>query len=167
MEKKDSNPKDKIATSRLDLSLFPSTARAYGALAMTEGDLKYGGYNYRTVGVRASIYYAAAGRHLDKWFNGEWADKKTGVPHLASALACIGVLIDAVECQKLNDDRPPKCDITGLLDDMEKKVIHLQKLFPNGLDRHTELNKIKCNKIPDDNIINDLINEAREVKGDN
>ena len=141
MDKKDTNPKDKMAITRLDLSLFPTTAKAYGALAMTEGDLKYGGYNYRTAGVKSSVYYAAVGRHLDKWFNGEWADQKTGVPHLASALACIGVLIDAIECNKLNDDRPPICDMATLFDDREKKVIHLQKMFPNGLPRHTEVNK--------------------------
>ena len=138
MDGKDTNPKDRAATTRLDLSLFPATARAYGALAMTEGDLKYGGYNYRNAGVMASIYYAAANRHLDKWFNGEWADEKTEVPHLASALACIAVLIDAVECGKLNDDRPPKCDVTALLADMESKVAHLQQIFKNGPDRHTE-----------------------------
>jgi hypothetical protein len=141
MKKKDTNPKDKMAITRLDLSLLPATARAYGALAMTEGDLKYGGYNYRTAGVKASVYYAAANRHLDKWFNGEWADQETGVPHLASALACVGVLIDAIECEKLNDDRPPKCNMATLLNDMEKKVIHLQQLFQNGPDRHTEINK--------------------------
>jgi len=141
MKKKDTNPKDRMATTRLDLSLFPASARAYGALAMTEGDLKYGGYNYRTAGVKASVYFAAANRHLDKWFNGEWADQKTNVPHLASALACIGVLIDAIECDKLNDDRPPKCDMAMLLDGMEKKVIHLQKLFPDGPARHKETDK--------------------------
>lgn len=139
MKRKDTNPKDRVASSRLDLSLFPATARAYGALAMTEGDLKYGGYNYRIAGVKASIYYAAANRHLDKWFNGEWADQKTGVPHLASALACIGVLIDAIECNKLNDDRPPKCSMDTLLENMEEKVIHLQKLFPDGQERYTEI----------------------------
>lgn len=146
MKKKPTNPKDRMATTRLDLSLFPQTAKAYGALAMTEGDLKYGGYNYRTAGVKASVYYAAANRHLDKWFNGQWADDTTGVPHLASALACIGVLIDAIECNKLNDDRPPKCNMTALLNDMEKKVSSLQKLFPDGPDRHTEIDANKKNE---------------------
>lgn len=141
MEPKPSNPKDRMAITRLDLSLLPATARAYGALAMTEGDLKYGGFNYRTVGVSASVYYAAANRHLDKWFNGEWEDKETGVPHLASALACIAVIIDAIECDKMTDDRPPKCDMANLLDQMQQKVIKLQKLFPEGPDRHTEVNK--------------------------
>lgn len=138
---KDTNPKDRVATTRLDLSLFPATAIAYGALAMTEGDLKYGGYNYRTAGVKASIYYAATSRHLNKWFNGEWADQKTGVPHLASALACIGVLIDAIECDKLNDDRPPTCDMAVLFDEMEKKVAHLQEIFTDGPERHRATDK--------------------------
>lgn len=148
MDKKDTNPKDRVATTRLDLSLFPATARAYGALAMTEGDLKYGGYNYRSAGVQASVYYAAANRHLDKWYNGEWADEKTNVPHLASALACIGVLIDAIECDKMNDDRPPKCNMAGLLTDMENRVAHLQELFKNGPDRYTETNNGECPVLP-------------------
>lgn len=135
---KDTNPKDRAATSRLDLSLFPATARAYGALAFTEGDLKYGGYNWRVSGVKASVYYAACNRHLDKWFNGEDYDPSTGLPHLANALACIAVLIDASECAKLNDDRPPSCDMGGILIRMEADVKELQKLYPNGPERKTE-----------------------------
>ena len=160
MSKKDTNPKDRMATTRLDLSLFPATARAYGALAMTEGDCKYGGYNYRDAGVRASVYYAAANRHLDKWFNGDWVDSKTGVPHLASALACIGVLIDAIECDKINDDRPPMCDMTDLLERMEQKVARLQGLFPDGPDRHTELSTTK------DDVAEDIIEKPDLVLGD-
>lgn len=133
---KPTNPKDAAATTRLDLSLFPATARAYGALAMTEGDLKYGGYNYREAGVMASIYYAACGRHLDKWYNGEEIDPKTGVPHLANALACIAVLIEGVEMGNLNDDRPPRCDVAGLLARFQEKVAHLQKLFPRNAQRY-------------------------------
>lgn len=132
---KDTNPKDAAATQRLDLSLFPASARAYGALAMTEGDLKYGGYNYRESGVMASVYYAAAGRHLDKWFNGESADPKTLVPHLASALACIAVLIDGVEQGNLNDDRPPRQD-QGLYARFEENVTHLQQIFPRRTKRY-------------------------------
>lgn len=135
---KPTNPKDAAATTRLDLSLFPATARAYGALALTEGDLKYGGYNWREAGVLASIYYAAAGRHLDKWYNGEERDLKTQVPHLANAIACLAVLIDAVEKGNLNDDRPPACDVAGLLTRMEENVAHLQKVFPRKAARYTE-----------------------------
>lgn len=129
---KPTNPKDRAATNRLDLSLFPASAKAYGALAMQEGDFKYGGYNYRDAGVLASIYYSAANRHLDKWFNGQDCDPKTKVHHLGNALACIAVLIDAIECGKLNDDRPPVCDMDRLLTEMEPRVAHLREMF------HTE-----------------------------
>lgn len=135
---KDGNPKDRAATSRLDLSLFPDTAVAYGALAMTEGDAKYGGYNYRVAGVRASVYVAAARRHLAKWFNGEWCDPKTEVPHLASVLGCMAILVDAIECDKLNDDRPPKCRVPEMLEEMEEKVSHILKLYPDGPERYRE-----------------------------
>jgi hypothetical protein len=136
---KPTNPKDKAATSRLDLSLFPDTATAYGSWAMSEGDLKYGGYNYRPGGVLASVYVAAARRHLSKWYNGQDADPKTKVHHLASVLACIAVLIDAIECNVLQDDRPPKVDMDDLLSRLEEKIKHLQSLFKDGPARYTEI----------------------------
>jgi hypothetical protein len=136
---KPTNPKDRLATNRLDLSLFPDTAVCYGAIGMTEGDSKYGGYNYRVGGVLASVYYAAARRHLAKWFNGEWADRKTRVPHLASAIACIAILIDAVECNVLRDDRPPAANIDKFLTACEELVAYLHGIFPNGPARFTEL----------------------------
>jgi hypothetical protein len=138
IDTKSTNPKDRAATTRLDLSLFPATARAYGALGMTEGDYKYGGYNYRVAGVQASVYYSAVNRHLDDWFNGEDIDRKTRVHHLASAIAGIGILIDAIECDKLNDDRPPPAPYRGLLTQMEERVKHLQETFPNPKQRYTK-----------------------------
>jgi len=138
---KPTNPKDRAATTRLDLTLFPMTAVAYGALAMTEGDLKYGGYNFRVAGVLASVYVAALLRHVYKWYNGEWADPATRVPHLANALACLAVLIDAHEAGVLKDDRPPKADMDKLLASFQGIVGHLQKMFPDGPDRYTEVNR--------------------------
>ncbi len=137
---KDTNPKDAAATTRLDLSLFPSSAIAYGALALTEGDLKYGGYNWRVAGVKASVYLAACARHLAKWTNGEDADPDTHVPHLANALACIAILIDATESDKLNDDRPPAQDMKPFLTEAQEVVKHLQTIFPPSKSpkRHTE-----------------------------
>lgn len=127
--KKESNPKDRAASNRLDLSLWPDTATCYGALAMSEGDFKYGGFNYRESGVKASVYKAACERHLMKWFNGEERDPVTGVHHLANGLACLAVLVDSIECGKLNDDRPPKCDVAGLLGRTEPQVKHLRTLY--------------------------------------
>jgi hypothetical protein len=107
MELKDSNPKGIAATDRVPMSLFPDTALVYGNLAFLEGALKYGRYNWRAVGVCASTYMDSVRRHMTKWWGGEWVDPVTGVPHLASALAGIAILIDAVENHRLTDDRPP------------------------------------------------------------
>lgn len=138
---KATNPKDAAATTRLDFSVWPETASAYGALAMTEGDYKYGGYNYRVAGVQASVYISALRRHIAKWYNGEDNDPVTGVPHLANAVACLGVLIDALVAGKLNDDRPPKVDMGKLLKDFEARVRQLQELYPpnKGPGRYTEI----------------------------
>jgi len=137
------NPKDRAAMTggRVDISLFPQTAIIYGALGMTEGDAKYAGYNFRVAGVRTSTYVAAVLRHLFKWYGGEWADEKTKVPHLASVLSCIAILIDAYECGKLIDDRPPVMggDVAGLLTRFEEIVKHLYTIFPDGPARYTEV----------------------------
>lgn len=135
---KPTNPKDAAATTRLDLGNFPDTALAYGALAMTEGGQKYGEYNYRPAGVQAHVYIAACRRHLAKWWNGEEVDPKTKVPHLANALACIAVLIDAHECAVLVDDRPPVAPVADLLTRFEGIVAHLQATFPDKKARYTE-----------------------------
>ncbi len=104
---------------------------------MVEGDQKYGGYNYRDAGVMASIYYAAANRHLDKWYNGEDVDVKTGIPHLANAIACLAVLIDGIEVGRWTDDRPPVTNLTRLLDDFEHRVGKLKEIFPRRANRFT------------------------------
>jgi hypothetical protein len=133
MDWKDSNPKTFAATDRLPMSLFPDTALAYGNLAFLEGALKYGRYNWRVAGVRVSTYIDAARRHLMKYYSGEYADPKTNVPHLASVLACIAIIIDADEHGKLDDDRPP-ADTSlsvedNMLEQMQDTVRNLKRLF--------------------------------------
>lgn len=126
---KPTNPKDRAATDRLDLTLFPDAAKVYGAIALQEGDFKYGGYNWRDAGVKASVYRAALDRHMAKYWNGEWADPGTGVPHLANAIACLAVLIDSHEQGNLTDDRPPEQAISGLLQRAEAHVRELRSKF--------------------------------------
>lgn len=114
---KDSNPKDLAAlqAGRVPLSLFPDTAIIGGAMAMLEGACKYGRFNYRIVGVRASVYVDAESRHMKAWNNGEDIDTDSGLPHLYKALACIAILIDAEECGMLTDDRPPRSPVADML----------------------------------------------------
>lgn len=137
-DSKPTNPKDAIGSGKLPLDLVPETAVAYMALAFLEGGLHYGAHNYRAIGVRSSIYYAACRRHLMKWWNGEWADKKTGVPHLASALACIAIILDADSMKKLTDDRPPaNPGLVALIDSLGvDHVARLKELFKNESPKH-------------------------------
>ena len=131
-QSKPSNPKDAIGSTKLPLHLFPLTAIVWGCLAFLEGLLKYGRTNFRVVGVRASIYYDAARRHLDAWFEGEDTDPDSQLPHLAKALACIAVLIDAHCARKLNDDRMVR---GGYHDATSEAAPHVARLKAQYADR--------------------------------
>lgn len=102
---KPTNPKDTIGSGKLPLHLWPTTATIGGSLALLDGALKYGRSNWREAGIRASIYYDAARRHLDAWFEGEDADPISGLPHTWHAIACMALLIDGEAAGKLTDDR--------------------------------------------------------------
>lgn len=129
MSDKPTNPKDALAVAKLPMHLVPATIQVYAALAFTEGAAKYGAYNWRVAGVRASVYKSALQRHLEKWWNGEWADATTGVPHLASIIACAGIILDANLAGKLTDDRPPAVPLSPLVDGMEADVRRLLEMF--------------------------------------
>ena len=106
MTEKASNPKDAIATFKLPLHLVSPICKAYQAIAHYLGNVKYGAWNYREAGARASVYRSALDRHMDAWWEGEELDPVDGTPHLANALACIDVLIDSKHSNTLIDDRP-------------------------------------------------------------
>jgi hypothetical protein len=126
---KDTNPKDAIGMTKVPMHLVPGSAKAYLSMAFLEGALKYGKYNWRVAGVRNSIYLDAMERHLEKYKNGEDIDKKTKVPHLASIMACCAIILDADMCGKLTDDRPPRADVSNLLDNLADHVAHLKYVF--------------------------------------
>lgn len=133
---KATNPKDAIGSTKLALDLVPDTMEVFAALAFTEGATKYGSMNWRVAGVRASIYMAAAKRHMKKYWNGEWEDPKTKVPHLASAMACMAIILDAGVVGKLTDDRPPQADLSSLIDGLESTVKHLKELHADHHPKH-------------------------------
>lgn len=127
---KDSNPKEIYGNQKLPLDVVPGTMEQYCSLALLEGALKYGRYNWRLKGVRVSTYISAAKRHLDKYIEGQWADPKSKVPHLANALACITIILDAGLMGSLIDDRPPSLpDHDRWIDNQSEIVQHLQELF--------------------------------------
>lgn len=145
-EEKPSNPKDLIGSNKLPLDLVPDLTMAYASLGHLEGDLKYGLVNWREAGVRTSIYIAALRRHVAKFYDaGEWADPVTHVPHLASALACIGIILDAHHAGKLTDDRPrPNPETAKVIEQLGEVVVHLKELFKDKNPIHYTIRGPVC-----------------------
>jgi hypothetical protein len=132
IDTKPTNPKDAIGQSKLDLSIVPSTLTVCAAMAFLEGALKYGRFNWRIAGVRASIYIAALKRHLAKWENGQDHDPLTRVHHLDNAIACLTILRDAELYGKLEDDRAPCPNpdaMAELIDGAQPTIAHLKAMF--------------------------------------
>ena len=116
----DGNPKDVIGRKKPNLHLIPASANIIEAKVMELGAEKYGAFNWRSTKINASIYISAARRHLDRWFDGEDNDNESGLIHLAHARACLGILIDAIMCERANDDRPPAGPASKLIADFTR-----------------------------------------------
>ena len=101
------NPKDRIGATKPPLHLIPPAAEILEAVVMGLGASKYGAYNWRQTRIRATVYIAAAKRHLAQWLDGQDDDPESGVSHLAHARACLGILLDAHVTGHMVDDRPP------------------------------------------------------------
>lgn len=115
------NPKDLLGIKKVQLNLVPPSSIIYQALAMEDGARKYGPYNWRQNKVIASIYIAAAMRHLHSYLDGEENAQDSGKPHLAHALACLGIIVDAKETGNLVDDRPLPGAASKLISELEQK----------------------------------------------
>ena len=89
-------------------------------LGMMEGGAKYGKFNFRKIGVRASVYIDAAFRHLAAWYEGENIDPDSGLSHITKAMTCLMVMRDAQIRGMLNDDRPP--GTSGFIQELNKKA---------------------------------------------
>ena len=106
-EASDENPKDRASAAKPPLHLIPPAAEILEAVVMGLGARKNGPYKWRTSPIRATVYIAAAKRHLAQWLDGQNDDSESGVSHLAHARACLGILLDAQSLSKIVDDRPP------------------------------------------------------------
>lgn len=137
-EKKDTNPKDAIGIAKVPFSTVPAQVIAEVGLAMMEGALKYGRHNYRTAGVRASVYYDAALRHLMAWYEGQDIDPDSGLPHVVKAMACLAVLRDSQIQGNWVDDRPPKTP-GDWVKELNAKAEALLGKYPDAVPAHTEL----------------------------
>lgn len=111
VDSKDTNPKDLIGSTKPGLFCVPSTSLFHLGEAHRDGARKYGPFNWREGGVRASIYLEAFDRHVAAWKEGEQVAPDSGCHHLAHAMACLSILLDAEACGVLQDDRPPPAPV--------------------------------------------------------
>ena len=126
LDRKETNPKDSIGVLKSPVHYVSAPVVFELGLAMLEGATKYGGHNYRVAGVRASVYYDAARRHIDAFWEGESTDPASGLPHIIKAIACLVVLRDGQLMENWVDDRPPRLPSgldTGRLNAKAKEII--------------------------------------------
>ena len=135
---KPSNPKDAVGIKKVALSVLPIRVIYEVALGMFEGALKYGRHNYRTIGVRASVYYDATKRHLDDWWEGTDTDPDSQLNHVTKAICSLIVLRDAMIRGNWTDDRPP-CSEPGWMQEMNKHVEILIAKYPDPKPAFTEV----------------------------
>ncbi len=108
----DNNPKTKFGLAKIPMHLVPPALIRGAAEAWANGAEKYGPFNWRDNKISSTVYYAACLRHLTDWYDRVDADDcapDSRVHHLKHAAACIGMLLDTMGSEKLNDDRPVRC----------------------------------------------------------
>lgn len=133
---KPTNPKDAAATSRIPLALLSPVAKIAWAVAQYAGMLKYGAWNWRKAGVRASVYISALERHIDAYKSGEEYDPVDGSPHLGNIMACAAILLDAKAAGKLTDDRGPALSHRQAVAEGEATMTKLREQYADKNPRH-------------------------------
>lgn len=135
----DTNPKKQYGLASIPLNLWSPLASAYGALGLYNGSLKYGAGNFCNTPVEASIYIAAAMRHLSAWAAGEEFDPADGVPNLGGVLANIAILLESRAAGKLIDDRVRMSGYLKERDALKAIVPALQKVHEGKTPKHYTL----------------------------
>lgn len=137
MTTKQSNPKDAVGIRKAPFSTMSAPVLAEVGLAMLEGARKYGRHNYRVSGVRYSVYYDAALRHLMAWWEGEDIDPDSGLHHLVKAIACLLVMRDSIRIGNAVDDRPPRV-ADGWLAELNARAGDIIDRYPDAVDPYTQ-----------------------------
>jgi hypothetical protein len=143
----DNNPKTAIGVMKVPLHLVPPSAKHYLALALADGARKYGPYNWRDAAISVSVYKAAMERHMDAFWDGEDFAPDSGLHHVAHAMACCALILDAMTIGKLNDDRPTRGASPGLQAAYAAKPDAAKTVI---IDEATARAMIRDQVIPDD-----------------
>ena len=128
---KPTNPKDAVGSRKVPMNVLPCRVLMEMACGMLEGACKYGAFNYRAAGVRASIYYSAAIGHLMAFWEGEDIDPDSGLPHIIKAADCLVVLRDSQVAGNWVDDRPPRVPGGAGKPELNKVVEALLTKYPH------------------------------------
>lgn len=159
-DRKNTNPKDAVGTAKVPFSTISAPVLGELGLAMLEGARKYGRHNFRHSGVRASVYYDAALRHLAAFWEGQNIDPDSGLPHVVKAIACCVVLRDSQIQGNWVDDRPPKSP-DGWVRELNDKARALIEKYPDPAAAFTEIATEKQDLI--DSFHRDLAEDAETV----
>ncbi|KRQ11950.1 hypothetical protein AOQ73_05955 [Bradyrhizobium pachyrhizi] len=133
---KPTNPKDAIGDKKVPLWLCSPIAKAQWAVAQFVGMVKYGAWNWRSAGIRSSIYLSAMQRHLDAYMSGEEVDPIDQTSHLGHIMACAAILIDAKAAGKLNDDRPPSVGLRETYAAVEAQMAKARENYGHMNPKH-------------------------------
>ena len=134
---KPSNPKDAFGILKASLTYVSLPVLMETAIGMAEGGFKYGGHNYRAIGVRASVYVDATIRHVFQFWEGEDFDSESGakLSHITKAIASLTVLRDSMIQGNWVDDRPPPSP-PGWLQNINAMMLDLAAKFPEPVARY-------------------------------
>jgi len=138
---KETNPKDAVGIAKVPFSTVPAQVVAEVGLAMLEGARKYGRYNYRVAGVKASVYYDGNFRHMTGWWEGQDIDPDSGLNHITKAIADLTVLRDAMINGLWVDDRPPKVKDQDWIAKLNLDAKGIIERYPDPKEPFTEINK--------------------------
>lgn len=137
---KDTNPKDAIGSTKPPVANVPLSVISEVGMALAEGQWKYGGYNWRVIGVRASVYWDATFRHMKAFWEGEDTDPDSQLSHVTKAISALMVLRDAMIQENWTDDRPPrsKQTPTQVSDQYKQMLERLKSLQPDPVKGYTQ-----------------------------
>lgn len=101
----DGNPKTQFGIAKPGDYYTPPIPYYEYSLAHLQGALKYGPFNWRDDPISISTYFEAAKRHMELYKAGQRNAGDTGIHHLAHAMTCLSIIIDAEAHNTLIDDR--------------------------------------------------------------
>ena len=133
----DNNPKTRAGgMHKVPLHLIPPAPKVHLALALADGGFKYQPFNYEIEDISSSVYYGACQRHLDDWWLGADRSKDAQVKHLAAAIACLWLVLDAELHGTLHDNRPPPLDLEALMDEQSEILEFLRNRDSTKFELH-------------------------------